>query len=176
MAERRPVGEYVASSMCFSALLFALLYSIQERWVDVAVLLLAGLGQVVAFLCFRNGYARGVSSLVMLIAGVSAAEQLYIRISWWDLLIHFICMYVLVLIVWNLVLHRAPSRGALPTRRRILMGSGIGLVLALVWELMELVGFLFVTPDIHIPPLDTLSDVAVGVLGASLAGLHRKSL
>ena len=56
------------------------------------------------------------------------------------------------------------------------MCSGAGLVLALVWELMELVGFLFVTPDIHIPPLDTLSDVAVGVLGASLAGLHRKSL
>ena len=176
MADRRPAGEYVASSMCFSALVFALVYSMQERWIDVAVLLLAGLGQVVAFLCFRNGYARGVSSLVILVAGMSAAEQLYIKISWWDLLVHFICMYVLVLIVWNLVLHRTPSRGALPTRRRILLCSGAGLVLAVVWELMELIGFLFVTPDIHIPMLDTLSDVAVGILGASLAGLHRKSL
>ncbi len=161
--------------MCFSALAFALLYGIQERWVDVAVLLLAGLGQVVAFLCFRNGYARGVSSVVVLIAGVSAAEQLYSRISWWDLLIHFICTYVLVLIVWNHVLRRAPGRGTLPTRRRILMCTVAGLALAAVWELMELIGFLFVTPDIHIPPLDTLSDVAAGVLGASLAGLHRKS-
>lgn len=50
-----------------------------------------------------------------------------------------------------------------------------GLVLAVVWEVMELLGFLLVTPDIHIPPLDTLSDVTVGVLGAALVALHRKS-
>lgn len=161
--------------MCFSALLVALIYGLQERWIDVAVLLLVGLGQVVAFLCFRNGYARGATSLVMLIAGVSAAEQVYSSIWWWDLVIHFLCLYVLVWIAWNYALRKSPSRGRLPARQRLAICSLMGLVLAVVWEVMELLGFLLVTPDIHIPPLDTISDVIVGVLGAALVALHKKS-
>lgn len=161
--------------MCFSALLVALIYGLQERWIDVAVLLLVGLGQVVAFLCFRNGYARGATSLVMLIAGVSAAEQVYSSIWWWDLVIHFLCLYVLVWIAWNYVLRKSPSRGRLLARQRLAICSLMGLVLAVVWEVMELLGFLLVTPDIHIPPLDTISDVIVGVLGAALVALHKKS-
>lgn len=175
MADRRPASEYVASSMCFTGLLFALIYGIQGRWIDVAVLLLVGLGQVVAFLCFRTGYARAATSLVMLIAGVSAAEQVYSSIWWWDLVIHFLCTYVLVWIAWNYVLRKSPERGHLQTRQRLAICSVAGLVLAVVWEVMELLGFLLVTPDIHIPPLDTLTDVAVGVLGAALVALHKKS-
>ena len=161
--------------MCFSALLFAAWYGLNERWIDVAVLLLVGLGQVVAFLCFRNGYARAAASLIMLVAGVSAAEQVYSMIWWWDLVIHFLCTYVLVWIAWNWLLRREPSRGDLPTKKRVLICALIGLALAVVWEIMELIGFLFVTPDIHIPPLDTLTDILAGVLGAGLVGLHRIS-
>lgn len=161
--------------MCFSALLFALIYGLQGRWIDVAVLLLVGLGQVIAFLCFRNGYARAATSLIMLIAGVSAAEQVYSSIWWWDLVIHFLCTYVLVWIAWNYALRKSPELGHRPRPQRLVMCAMTGLVLAVVWEVMELLGFLLVTPDIHIPPLDTLSDVAVGVLGAGLVALHKKS-
>lgn len=159
--------------MCFSALVFALLFGLQQRWVDAAVLLLVGLGQVVAFLCFRNGYARAAASVVMLIAGVSAAEQVYSRIWWWDLVIHFACTYVLVWVVWNHALRQTSDLGRSPSSHRALLCAATGLVLAVVWEIMEILGFLLVTPDIHIPPLDTLSDVAVGVLGAALVGLHK---
>lgn len=175
VADRGAAREYIASSMCFSGLLFALIYGIQGRWIDVAVLLLVGLGQVVAFLCFRHGHARAVTSLIMLVAGVSAAEQVYSSIWWWDLLIHFSCTYVLVWIAWNYALRRSPELGRLSRGQRLMMCAITGLVLAVVWEVMELLGFLLVTPDIHIPPLDTLSDVTVGVLGAALVALHRKS-
>lgn len=161
--------------MCFSALLFAAWYGLQARWIDVAVLLLVGLGQVVAFLCFRSGGARAAASLIMLVAGVSAAEQVYSMIWWWDLVIHFLCTYVLVWIAWNWLLRRVPSQSATTTRKRVITCSLIGLALAVVWEIMELIGFLFVTPDIHIPPLDTLTDVLAGILGAALVGLHRNS-
>lgn len=161
--------------MCFTGLLFALVYGVHDRWLDVAVLLLVGLGQVVAFLCFRSGSARAAVSLVMLVAGVSAAEQLYSRIWWWDLVIHFLCTYVLVWIVWNYALRKSPARGSLSGRRRLAVCSATGLVLAVVWEVMELLGFFLVTPEIHIPPFDTLSDVAVGVLGAALVAPHTKS-
>ena len=49
-----------------------------------------------------------------------------------------------------------------------------GFVIAVVWEVMELLGFLFVTPDIHIPPLDTLGDIVMGVLGATCVGFHKE--
>lgn len=172
MAEYRSTGEYVASSMCFSALIFAAWYAGQGRWVDVAVLLLVGLGQVLAFLSLRGGYARAACSLVLLVAGVSAAELIYERVWWWDLLIHFACTYALVWIVWNLALRRAPRRGKLSVTARVLVCAAAGLTLALVWELMELLGFLLVDPEIYIPPLDTLGDIAVGVAGASLVGLR----
>ncbi|MCT1916722.1 hypothetical protein ACUW97_001404 [Kocuria rhizophila] len=162
--------------MCFTAVLVAGAYALDARWVDAAVLMLAGLGQVLAFLWFRAPWPRALCSVVLLTAAVSAAEQLYSRIWWWDILIHFVALYALVWMLWNRVL-----RGSGQLRERVrnarrepyLLCALAGLAIATVWEVMELLGFLFVTPEIHIPPLDTLGDVTVGVLGAALVGRHR---
>ena len=171
------VGGVVASAMCFTAIIAAGYYALDGRWVDVAVLLLAGLGQVIAFLWFRAPYARAVCSLIMLTAAVSAAEQLYSRIWWWDILIHFVTLYALVWMAWNRVLtHHSRVRGRVRDRpaMRFTWCAVAGFVIAVVWEVMELLGFLFATPDIHIPPLDTLGDIVMGVLGAACVGFHRE--
>ena len=173
----RRAGAVAASATCFTAIVVALVYALDTRWVDTAVLMLAGLGQVIAFLWFRAPWPRAVCSLILLTAAVSAAQQLYNRIWWWDILIHFLAVYALVWMLWNRVL-----RGSVQLRDRMrdarrepyLLCALAGLSLATVWEIMELLGFLFVTPEIHIPPLDTLLDVTVGVLGAAMVGRHRE--
>ena len=173
----RRAGAVAASATCFTAIVVALVYALDARWVDTAVLMLAGLGQVIAFLWFRAPWPRAVCSLILLTAAVSAAQQLYNRIWWWDILIHFLAVYALVWMLWNRVL-----RGSVQLRDRMrdarrepyLLCALAGLSLATVWEIMELLGFLFVTPEIHIPPLDTLLDVIVGVLGAAMVGRHRE--
>ena len=166
-----------ASATCFTAIVVALVYALDARWVDTAVLMLAGLGQVIAFLWFRAPWPRAVCSLILLTAAVSAAQQLYNRIWWWDILIHFLAVHALVWMLWNRVLRgSAQLRDRMRDARRepYLLCALAGLSLATVWEIMELLGFLFVTPEIHIPPLDTLLDVIVGVLGAAMVGRHRE--
>ncbi|WP_129660969.1 hypothetical protein [Rothia halotolerans] len=201
----------VGSSACFSGIVAALVYSVRGSWVDVAVLLLVGLGQVLAFLAFRTWPARLEASAILLLAGVSSAEQLYDAVPWWDLVVHLLATYALVRIPWNLRLRagarwaasatllsyplsraphppsspsqaglerpsrspaEAPAAPALPTRLRWCLGAG--LALAVVWELMEFLGFLLVTPEIHIPPLDTVTDILAGLLGAALCALRTR--
>ena len=173
----RRAGAVAASATCFTAIVVALVYALDARWVDTAVLMLAGLGQVIAFLWFRAPWPRAVCSLILLTAAVSAAQQLYNRIWWWDILIHFLAVHALVWMLWNRVLRgSAQLRDRMRDARRepYLLCALAGLSLATVWEIMELLGFLFVTPEIHIPPLDTLLDVTVGVRGAAVGGRHRE--
>jgi hypothetical protein len=207
----------LGSSACFSGIAATLVYSVRGNWVDVAVLLLVGLGQVLAFLAFRTWPARLEASAILLLAGLSSAEQLYDAVPWWDLMVHFLATYALVRIPWNLRLRagarraasasrpayppsraphppsgppgegRPPSRSPreqpgpspegpaappFPARLRWCLGSG--LALAVTWELMELLGFLLVTPEIHIPPLDTVTDILAGLLGAALCALRTR--
>ena len=201
----------LGSSTCFSGIAAALVYSVRGSWIDVAVLLLVGLGQVLAFLAFRTWPARLEASTILLLAGVSSAEQLYDAVPWWDLMVHFLATYALVRIPWNLRLRTGARRAAsasrpayppsraphppsgpaqgragsppaplpegpaaptLPARLRWCLGAG--LALAVVWELMELLGFLLVTPEIHIPPLDTVTDILAGLLGAALCAFRTR--
>ena len=146
-------GAVAASATCFTAIVVALVYALDARWVDTAVLMLAGLGQVIAFLWFRAPWPRAVCSLILLTAAVSAAQQLYNRIWWWDILIHFLAVHALVWMLWNRVLRgNAQLRDRVRDARRepYLLCALAGLSLATAWEIMELLGFLFVTPEIHI--------------------------
>jgi hypothetical protein len=169
----------LGSSACFSGIAAALVYSVRGNWVDVAVLLLVGLGQVLAFLAFRAWPARLEASAILLLAGVSSAEQLYDAVPWWDLMVHFLATYALVRIPWNLRLRAGASpspeeAAAPPFPARLRWCLGVGLALAVAWELMELIGFLLVTPEIHIPPLDTATDVLAGLLGAALCAFRTR--
>lgn len=189
----RPPRRVLSTALCFTAIVVALGYAAQARWVDTAVLLLAGLGQVLCFLALRTDGARALGSLILLVAGVSAAELLYERIPLWDLLIHLLATGVLTAMLRGLhhtwVRSRtAPAAGApprrlaprdlsdAPTTHRVLVCAAVGLGLAVVWELLEVAGYHLVTPEIHNPPLDTVLDIAAGVIGSAVVGLRRAPL
>lgn len=184
VATSTPV-ETLGAALCFTGILAAAFYWSQGRIVDVAVLMLVGLGQVMTLLAFRTGAPRALVGAVLLIAGVSAAELLYERFLPLDLIVHFLLTYGLVRVWWNYCVLRdravfgwaATTAGALNRRRarqRVVACTLVGLILALVWEAMELLGYLFVSPDIHVPPLDTVTDVLAGCAGAALVALHRR--
>lgn len=174
--------QVIGSVLCFSGIAAAAVYLAQGRAVDAAVLMLVGLGQALCLLLLRSGWARGGCSLILLSAGVSAAQLLYERIPGWDLVIHILATGVLVLLWRNLRLRRRPGSppraqprrpafDAALARHRAVMCALAGLVLALIWEAMELIGFLVVSPEIYIPPMDTFFDVVGGVAGAAAVGL-----
>lgn len=101
-------------------------------------------------------------SFVLVLSGLGWALDWYGALWWFDLLIHGLNPLVLTtgsfLMLWKAGLPPAPGRG-----RLLLWGALYGLALGVGWELIELT-FLVLTWD------DTLSDLAMDVVGAALGG------
>lgn len=120
----RALARLTASALCFTGIAVAAVYALQARWVDVAVLLLVGLGQVLCLLAFRTAGATATGSLILLVAGVSAAELLYERILLWDLVIHLLATGVLTALWRSLRGHGDPTDRPRGREGRRRAGSG----------------------------------------------------
>jgi hypothetical protein len=93
--------------------------------------------------------------------------NLFDSVFWWDDLMHFLNWLLLtggVLLAW------APrpvvSRGLL-----VMCALGFGATAAVAWELGEYVAFVRNSPELQTAYTDTLGDLALGSLGALVAGL-----
>lgn len=108
----------------------------------------------------------------LIIAAWSNVFELYTSITWWDLVIHFICAGGLAVACY-IYLARI---GAVPppgTHRvaAITLTTSLGLSLGVLWEVVEWVGFTYVTSQIYVTYEDTISDLVVGGLGALVCGV-----
>ncbi|GAB3596180.1 hypothetical protein GCM10027580_22100 [Corynebacterium faecale] len=108
----------------------------------------------------------------LIIAAWSNVFELYTSISWWDLIIHFICAGGLAAAAY-IFLARV---GAVPppgTHRvaGIFLTTSLGLALGVLWEVVEWVGFTYITSQIYVTYEDTISDLVVGGLGALVCGI-----
>ena len=142
--------------------------------VDVAVFALVQLGLVAPrFLGIRPALdaAFGVA---LLVAGWSAVLDLYTRVLYWDLVVHF-TLNGLIAAVLYIVAVRA---GAVPdpARERVPLGAIVGLTVAfglaagVMWELAEWVGHTFIDETIYVGYDDSIGDLAIGGLGSVVAG------
>jgi hypothetical protein len=93
--------------------------------------------------------------------------DLYDSIVWWDDLNHFVNWFLL-----------AAGIGVLVSRTKISppwalgwLVAGVGAMLAIGWELGEWYAFIRHGTELDTAYQDTLGDLALGTLGASLAGL-----
>lgn len=92
---------------------------------------------------------------------------LFDSVSWWDDMMHFLNWLLLtagVLLAW--APRSAVSRGLF-----VMVGLGFGATAAVVWEVGEYAAFVRHSSELTTAYTDTLGDLALGSLGALLAGL-----
>lgn len=115
------------------------------------------------------------AGLTLLLAAWSNVFDLYTAIAWWDIPLHIFGTAVLAAMAyiaaaqWGIV----PDASDPHTNRIgvVVVTTTFGLALSVLWEIVEWVGFTFISDQIFVEYADTIGDMAVGGLGAAAAGL-----
>lgn len=110
----------------------------------------------------------------VLIAAWSNVFDLYTRISWWDLAVHFVCTGVVAagayLVLANLQIVPLLRGGRNSRTSGVILTLTIGLALSAVWEMVEWLGRAYISDEIYTAYGDTIADMALGGLGSLTAG------
>jgi hypothetical protein len=121
-----------------------------------------------------------VYSAVPLVAGWSNVLDLYTSVAWWDVVVHLTCTAVIALMLYLLLAEfgivpppaRAGSAEARPPRATaVVLTAALGLAVSALWEMVEWFGHAFISSEIFVEYDDTIGDMAVGGLGAVMAGV-----
>ncbi|HET6742162.1 MAG TPA: hypothetical protein VFH76_24630 [Kribbella sp.] len=92
--------------------------------------------------------------------------DLFDTVGWWDDAMHFVLW---ALLTSGVLLAFAPS--CLSRALTVFVALGFGSTAAVVWEIGEYVAFVRSSPELQTAYTDTLGDLALGTVGALLAGL-----
>lgn len=114
-------------------------------------------------------------TIALTVAAWSAVLGLYETAPWWDVPVHLVLTALLALLLAE-TLRRVgvlppASDSARPRAYGVAVTASLGLALGVVWELAEWFALVFLDPTTRVGYEDTLGDLAVGGLGAALAGL-----
>lgn len=175
---RRPsgAGEFFADAVrlgCLFSLAAAVLW---YGPVDVALFLLVLMGTLISRSLDVSRVFDGIYGLTLLAAAWSSVLNLYARVSWWDLPIHFAATGVIAAMTYLLLARLGALPDPEPAPRLALriavpvLVLALGLAVSVLWELGEWWGNAFVDASINVGYLDTMGDLAAGGLGALLAG------
>lgn len=121
----------------------------------------------------RTGFDVACGASLLLAAWASQLGW-YESVAWLDLAVHAVVTGLLaslaatVLGRWSV---RVPAVEARARPETVLLVTGLGAVLAIVWEIAEWVGHTFVDESIGVGYGDTVSDLAAGLLGSFVAGI-----
>lgn len=159
---RRAVEILGLLAMRWSGMAMAAGFALAGMWVEVAVSMLVALAQVVGWRSRLPLAWEAATSAACLIAAISSFLLLYERIPWWDVPIHFLLTGLLAVLATRVVRSRTPRPVEIVVA---------GVILAVVWELMELAGHHWVDPTVYVAPADTVLDIVSGLAGALAAGL-----
>jgi hypothetical protein len=116
-----------------------------------------------------------VFCVTVLIAAWSNVLLLYETVPGWDLVVHAVFTGVLAAVMYLLLarLELVPAPLAPGTRRAtpILLVTSLALALSAVWEILEWIGWRFISPEIYVSYQDTIGDMGAGWLGGVAAGV-----
>ena len=139
--------------------------------VVVALFALVLLGITVPRVARLPGPLQVATGVTILIGAWAATLDWYVAVSGLDLVIHTV-LNALLAVVGVLVMRRL---GHLPRRLHpagtVVLATGLGAVLAVLWEVGEWVGYTFITDEIGVGYDDTIGDLAWATLGSLGAGL-----
>lgn len=173
---RRPIGplEFTADAVRLVGLLSVIVAAVWWEPTDAGVLALALPAILLPrFIGVHPGFDI-VYGAIILVAAWSSVFDLYTSIAWWDLAVHFACTGVVAALV-SLLLARlgiiaAPRSRDVTVAATLVLTTVIGLAASAVWEMIEWIGKEFVSDDIFVAYDDTIGDMAIGGLGALVAG------
>lgn len=168
----RGFSEIVADLIHFGGLLSFFLAVIFFELTQAAVVAFTLPGLVIARFLGVKPWPDAILTSSLIIAAWSNVFELYTSISWWDMFIHFICAGGLAAAAYFYLarIEAVPQPG---THRvaGIVLTTAFGLALGVLWEVVEWVGFTYITSQIYVTYEDTISDLVVGGLGALVCGL-----
>lgn len=173
---RRPQtpGEVTADLVRVMGALSVLVAAVWFDLTDAGVLAFALPGIVAPrFLGVRSWFDI-TTGLTLLVAAWSNVFDLYTSISWWDLAVHLVCTGVVAAMLYLVLarMHILPSQRSerFVATGAVVVVTAFGLALSAIWEMIEWLGFTFISSDIFVAYGDTIADMAVGGIGALLAG------
>ncbi|MFB2585243.1 hypothetical protein [Herbiconiux liukaitaii] len=174
---RRPHGalEMVADALRVLGAVGVLVAAIAFGPTDAGVLAFVLPGLLLPrFLGVRPGFDI-VYCALLLVAGWSNVLDLYTRIPWWDVLVHFACTGVIAVMLYLLLAQMGvvmdPADDRFTPATALVLSATLGLALSAVWEMVEWIGHTFISGEIFVEYDDTIGDMAMGGLGAVIAGI-----
>ncbi len=174
---RRPqtVSEVIADALRLVGLLSVIAASIWSTATDAGILALALPALLVPrFIGVRSSFDI-VYQVIVLTAAWSNVLDLYRTVDNWDLILHFACTAVIAAMSYIGLVRLStvpdPRADGFLRRTAIVLVTTLGLAASAVWEMIEWLGYAFVTDEIFVTYQDTIGDMAVGGLGALVAGI-----
>ncbi|MFE1644861.1 hypothetical protein [Microbacterium sp. P01] len=173
---RRPRGaaEYIADAVRVLGVVGIIVAAVGWTATDAGILAFALPALLVPRFVGVRPWFDIFFGITVLVAAWSNVLDLYTSLAGWDLIVHFTAtgvlsaMLYLLLSRWGVV----PSPQESGFRRRVpwVIVPAIGLAISALWEMVEWFGFTFISDQIFVTYTDTIGDMAVGGLGAVLAG------
>lgn len=143
-------------------------------WWDAVVLALFALvllGVTVPRVARLPGALQTATGVAMLVGAWAATLDWYVSIWWLDLVVHSV-LNGLLAVVGVLAMRRC---GWLPPSvhpaATVILATGLGSLLAVLWEIGEWIGYTFITDSIGVGYDDTISDLGWASVGSLFAGL-----
>ncbi|MBB1031035.1 hypothetical protein G6027_09070 [Dietzia sp. SLG310A2-38A2] len=142
---------------------------------DAAIVAFALPGLMLPRFVGMRPWADTAVSVTVLVAAWSNVFDLYTRIWWWDIVVHFVCAGALAVVTYLFLAHRGivptPGDRGVPAVAAVVLTTTFGLALGALWEMVEWFGYAYLTDRIYVTLDDTIGDMAAGGLGALAAGL-----
>lgn len=162
----------VGSALAVLSLLAGLWYGP----VAVALVALVLLGVVVVRLVPLPGALQAVGVLALVASTWTALLDGYQRVPWLDVVAHALLTGLLAAVAAALLTGPPLRRpGSAPTLARrwdaVLVTTGLGALLAVIWEIAEWVGHTYIDSRVFVSYGDTIGDLAAGLVGSAVAGL-----
>ncbi len=174
---RRPEGaaEIVADLIRVIGALSVMVAAIWFTATDAGILALALPALLVPrFLAVRPAFDIPYE-LIVLIAAWSNVFDLYRTVPGWDLVVHFVCTGVIAAMTYLALaqVRVVPARGSecFAPRIPIVIVTALGLAVSVLWEIIEWLGYTFISDDIFVAYQDTIGDMAIGGVGSLVAAL-----
>ncbi|MFS0853968.1 hypothetical protein [Microbacterium sp. 179-I 3D4 NHS] len=171
----RTPAEWTADALRLAGLLGVLAAAIWLQPTDAGIAALALPALVLPRMLGLRAWFDVTAGAVVLVAAWSNVFELYTSIPGWDLLLHFACTGVLA-IVAAVVLTRTGvvmvtrDAGA-RARTPLVLLPLIALAISALWEMIEWLGWTYISDDIFVTYQDTIGDMVFGGLGGIAAGI-----